>query len=106
MLDCGANRAVNATSINSTANMAIIENGHEILAANNANQQLSIVINSADMGATAGNSQRYEQNSDTWIAPGAMNGNGVQANKAPTLQGVQTYQEPMPQSSSTPTRRT
>ena len=86
MLDCvsiaGANRAANASIINSTANMAIIENGHEILAANNANnanQQLSIVINSADMGATAGNSQRYEQNSNNWIAPGAMNGNGVQA---------------------------
>ena len=61
MLDCvsiaDANRAANASIINSTANMAIIENGHEILAANNANQQLSIVINSADMGATAGTSQ-------------------------------------------------
>ena len=68
MLDCaGANTAANVTSINSAANMAIIENGNEILAANNANnanQQLSIVINSADMGATAGNSQRYKQNSN------------------------------------------
>ena len=68
------------TSINSTANMAIIENGNEILAANNINQQHSVAINSADMGATARNSQRYKQNSETWIAPGAMNGNGVQAN--------------------------
>ena len=67
-INAGANRAANFTSINIATNMAIIENGNEILAANNANndnQQLSLAINSADMGATAGNSQRYKQNSNT-----------------------------------------
>ena len=107
-INAGANRAANAISINSAANMAIIEDGNEILAennANNSNQQRSVANNSADMGATARNSQRNEQTSNAWIAPGVMNGNGVQANQAPTLQGVQTYQEPRPQSSSTPVRQ-
>ena len=63
-INAGANRAANAISINSAANMAIIEDGNEILAennANNSNQQRSVAIKSADMGATERNSQRSKK---------------------------------------------